>query len=54
LWATWSIDEGLETTDLVSDAPAVEARPAGPEGEGRCDALFTSNADASSPQPEPD
>ena len=54
LRAARSIGEGLETAGCISDTPAMEARPAGPEGEGRCDALVAGNADAPGPQSEPD
>jgi len=53
-WAAGSIEEGLETTRRISGPPTMEARPAGSEGEGRCDALLLGDADAPGPQSEAD
>ena len=46
------VTERLEAALRVAGPPAVEARPADPELEGRRDALLPRHTDASRPEPE--
>ena len=48
--SAWLLPQGLDATRLVAPAPAMQARPAGTEGEGRGDALAERGADTTDPK----
>lgn len=51
MWPARSIDKRLQAAGVIADTPAMQARPADAQSEGRRDALLAGDADTAGPEP---